>query len=1512
MSNPNFSPYGKVFTPKGKLRILVIYAGFSNTRTNPQGALIKVGDQNLDGWNNEYYDNLDSALGVSVPTYVDPITGAMPTSFFSDTTAFATYCVPSDTTNLSISRYYYDMSLGKFKIMADVFKDSASGKPIRINIDPTGASNWATLCNRVMQKMKLIYPTFDWSPYDQRTNNPFYKCDNSITGPDMKPDYVVMVFRYSSGWAVQPVSGMQSWVGSRGAYSVLRGLGGINYNGYTFDESGYTLPSGAGSGIASFVHELGHELFSAPHILGANGTAGERFYIPSAGWGMATTLITNLSANAWERWLLGWTQNTANGVNADIEDQGDLINGGIYTLRDFITTGDAVRVKIPGTQQHLWIENHQKKSVWDHQPWRIYSPSIDGEKIPDMEKGIYMYVEDVLPARESITTQLVANMNAVNGIKIINAQGNFDYERSLTGSRSSNYYWNNMLYDFKRAKSNPYSGTNPLMLYHDNFPSESTGITDTLINFGDNGYNFSSKKECYYIARENNGSNSKLLYGNTGGLNSEAKNIFVRRSDAFQVGDSINMGTNPAISNYPKYIESTRKLDPVYLNSLSIEVLSQSGDNITMKIKLDNYKIFNDTRITGGITLNNLSGDVNPDLDLQANKTINIDISGYANRHTLYNGKFVNPTVFTCKESSFVKMNNGSSVIVDNRSTFKMESTSKLEINSGAVFTVKNSSILNLADDAQIIVKEGGKLLIEKGSSIQLNGNSRIILENPQSFAQLNSTLELRGTSIITLNGTSKVIAKNKGQIHVKDTAQFKITANAELQYDNGASLILENSNSCLVFNGKIRIASNTQFKFIGNGYMKVTQSTGEFIPGSNSSVKISGANNTDQIIDITDSAKLTFPKGLAQLLIFNGKITMNHLTKVNVYCKARIAFSKFTSWNGNSTSHQGLTIYGQGGVYITSCTFEKGSYGIYNTYNPSSTRQGGKLYISSSVFQNLGTAYYQYGGGFGVFNTNFINNNNGIITNIIEVNSELNGCNFDGNLNYGVRFIGTGTATLSLNGTNVSGSNKGIYSFGNNQTNLKCATFSNNTNSIYGYFDPSFNLSSELNLNGTVSFYEDDQIFSFYHAGDLFLAEGFNNFFPSHTGNNEIIIGTQNRYVTSSLGYMNAINNDWNGSGVTPVYSSDYEVTSSETNHYNDPIYYGDDDPTTMPFECESIEPCTNCPASELNPLKTCDCENLTTTNISNLPLNIALQNIISELDSASTITDREASVIKLKEILTYSMSSINEEERYLLKFAYRMFKDELALCISDSNYVDSASLSTNELLNNYLGYFTDILAYQIDVPTNQQLFGDNTILLLDEALSHKLTLNHSMALDKTDDLIGVVDNIKDPYVAYWTCILTNEVEFKAGAISQDDFESYTSSCWEEFIANYEGMNTALSNNSGNYPLGTQAINSGEFKHFVDEVYEKESVIENVVHEASQLNVFPNPTSSSFTLLIPEVSNAATVRVYNMFGQEVIEKIITNSNEVFIDLSDEPNGYYICTVLTTNSKYEAKIVKIN
>lgn len=150
------STNGGIFTPKGELRVLLIFAGFTNDG-NKQGGY-NPHTQNLDtSVNWPYYDLNGDSLN-TFPTNMNDY-------FYTNVNQFSL----ANTDN-SISNYYYQMSYPNgdpLKLVADVF-------PERINvtadiaIDTSGFGFYNYYNKWVLDSIAVKYPNFDWSPYDNR------------------------------------------------------------------------------------------------------------------------------------------------------------------------------------------------------------------------------------------------------------------------------------------------------------------------------------------------------------------------------------------------------------------------------------------------------------------------------------------------------------------------------------------------------------------------------------------------------------------------------------------------------------------------------------------------------------------------------------------------------------------------------------------------------------------------------------------------------------------------------------------------------------------------------------------------------------------------------------------------------------------------------------------------------------------------------------------------------------------------------------------------------------------------------------------------------------------------------------------------------------------------------------------------------------------------------------------------------------------------------------------------
>ena len=789
-SSGYYSPYGKTFTPTGDLKILIICAGLGTPYDNYEVPNWPTGSNTFPNWvsNNE--------------------------TFYTDNSQFSNPLTLNDKYN--VSRMYYEMSQGKFRLTANVY-------PTRIDVDPTGSSSFAQLNKKVIEKMKSMEPNFDWSPYDNRTNNPNYQFDNSISNADMVVDYVVIAYRHhrevsdqNSPWYYNP-SHMINWSGAGGAYAALNGLSGISYNGYTFNYySGYTQGIGYSNGYGIFIHELAHMLYDCPHYANANGVSADFFYTQYGHGSMNLGNIYNCS-NAWERWYLGWIDLTSNGIPSDIKSASDLPVNGTFVLRDFITTGDVVRIKIPngGNEQYLWLENHQKKSIYDERGWSNHN-GCSSDVFSPSSKGLIMFNESIVGDR-NITKGFWYHIG--NGIKILNPNGNFDYTHS-GNPETSCLLWGNQIINTIEGKQNPIAGqcrTEGIRADYDN---------SGTIYFNSDRNNPKPRNEAHWVAKRD----GEMTYD------------FLGSSINFKVGKKIGLTSNPPLINRPSYKPGTYQNEPYFLNGIAVTVLSEDANgDITVKVEYNDILIDKDLRWCGDIVLPNISNNTTEDLILSNDVTLEIDKSGSANRHTKhpYSNDFINPTKFTVDENAKFVLNENSKVLVRNNSAFIVENGSTLEINGaeviieeGSTLIIKAGANIDILDNGNITIESGAYICIEQGANIILQDKASSIyllphyivgentnyintsgacIANPEQFSHsgngeistffhqdvyvqneiINSSQDITGRNIYI--GESVTTAKTSGLVEINSNSDVTLVAN-EITFDKGFELKLGSS----------------------------------------------------------------------------------------------------------------------------------------------------------------------------------------------------------------------------------------------------------------------------------------------------------------------------------------------------------------------------------------------------------------------------------------------------------------------------------------------------------------------------------------------------------------------------------------------------------------------------------------------------------------------------------------------------------------------------------------------
>lgn len=687
-----YIPYGGVFTPKGDLRVLIIfvkYGGIYDTL-------------NLPGWN-----------GV----FPDWATSPTEKSFYNNYTEFQQN-IYYDINRKSVSNFYYQMSGGQFRLVADYY-------PQVITVDPTTVLTRGEFHQKVLDQ---IPSTFDWSPYDNRTNNPNYSYDNSISTSDNIADYVVICHRFSSKWLIKPSA---NWLQSI-YFDGVASLGFSNtYSGLAMGSmgvrEGFSYMSGAMKPIVLFPHEVGHKLYDGPHYSGNNNVAGNYFYEPAAGWGMMKPNQNYTCAAGWERYILDWTpQIRASGINSDITNASDIPNPFcLFTLRDFITTGDAIRIRVPsesGTHQYLWLENHRSLSTFDG---NINGGMFCETPIDEYKPGLVAYVESYSHVKDTDRIEL---FNNGNGIRWLSRDGDYDFTFDQTAQHPS-ALCNNVTYKLYRSSPNPIGGQNINEYIRHDYNNDGHIGYDTD---NDNASHQNEQTEVVYV--DNGQPTAKYLTGT--GMQ-------------FIVGDKVGIDRNPCVKNIPKYNQTTRKMGDYYLNGISFSVFGQDADgNLIVRVKVNDVSINRDVRwAAGSIVLTNITKNSQPDVVVKPSVTVNIDKSGTPNRHQNPDdpqqtsssiADFVTPTSFTCRRDSYFKQESYSTVNVSNQST--------LVLDSGSVYEINDNAVLNINSTGTLHVKSGATLRVIGAGHVEIKNGAYICIENGAHLELIDnlSTLNLR------------------------------------------------------------------------------------------------------------------------------------------------------------------------------------------------------------------------------------------------------------------------------------------------------------------------------------------------------------------------------------------------------------------------------------------------------------------------------------------------------------------------------------------------------------------------------------------------------------------------------------------------------------------------------------------------------------------------------------------------------------------------------------------------
>ena len=603
-----------------------------------------------------------------------------------------------------LTDYYREISLGNLEVLGDYFPELIRLKYSDIGTSPAAVMNYLSKrfgADSTFATAHGLAP-HDFDFWEQSPGMGQKKVP--VTEGFEGVDHVMIIFRNYHRIA--------SDTGQANASSSIR-ISGKKSNTYSMFGGGRRFPFGI------MRHELNHLFLGSNnfHAGGGNGAVFTSYQLHvQAGWAMMGAANSSLlTCTGWDRLRLGWKAPNKDFIisaldEASYEENGDLsatdITGkGVYILRDFHTTGDALRVKLPFIpedefQQWLWIENHTTQdhsgSQFDVFQFQHY------DCVSNAEPGLFLQVQIDADIKEGPNV-----FGAVHAdyLRPVPANGNYDFIYEDEPLETEEYCVSGNAY-------RPYTLSpdfeNPLTGNHE----QEVSLRDSKPPFG----LLDKNDQLVPMTRRRDGGFDRL------NLTGSFDHAF------FEGGNrSLGIGTNPSSASVLTMVNNRRprKPDPrnnrtIYLNGFSFQILQTYPDrSVSLEIQFDNHLLDEDRRwCAPDIVLNdhNPSG---PDLSVKAELTLARGLTPVRldTPDTLPDGTLV----FT--DATHLRIASGAELALSGR--MNIQDDSRLVLEDGAILSISSGARMVLADSTSIQISKGaevsgkGRFKIRKGALIE-------------------------------------------------------------------------------------------------------------------------------------------------------------------------------------------------------------------------------------------------------------------------------------------------------------------------------------------------------------------------------------------------------------------------------------------------------------------------------------------------------------------------------------------------------------------------------------------------------------------------------------------------------------------------------------------------------------------------------------------------------------------------------------------------------------------------
>lgn len=600
-----------------------------------------------------------------------------------------------------LTQYFKEMSFGDYQVIGDYLLNPANPTaPFQIKVSKG---------DQPRQLLEIINALDTFQTAHGLARNDFDRWTMSAAGkPKITPsqdsplkyDHVMFIFRNSR-------LGDYSGYSSPGTMGKLLGYDADTYSHFNASNN---IP------FRIMLHEYSHQLYGGNNFHvggGQHGAGGANYFIPfQGGWSnMGSANSSLMTCNAWDRDRMDWKgpekqmnisaidPESGREINADINAT-EPADAGTYLLRDFLRTGDALRIKLPFIDsaeypQWIWVENHQPQVNGSRFDQFQYQQVACVDSAP---AGLYMYLQ--VDKHQKSGQQIFAGFG--DYLRPLPADGFYDYVFDTLNSKSQCVNWGD-----HKAYERPPENQNPFTGYHDQETPQ--------YDLNKNGKIEKNEKHENYIERVNGELEYKLSFLG------RARHAFTMEGNR-----KLSIGGNPSsanmltlVSNQPQ--KNMRMGAPnnrkIHLNGLSIEMLEQkeNGD-VLVRVRFDDVEINRSLRwCADSIFLHPLETPSGQSLILKEGATIRLDRGETPTRITqpdTVNEKilFTSSTNFICLSGSSLLVEDGGELIIDHESVLTLQKGAKLDIRRGG----------------SLIIKSGGRLVLEEGALLSKQGRRAV------------------------------------------------------------------------------------------------------------------------------------------------------------------------------------------------------------------------------------------------------------------------------------------------------------------------------------------------------------------------------------------------------------------------------------------------------------------------------------------------------------------------------------------------------------------------------------------------------------------------------------------------------------------------------------------------------------------------------------------------------------------------------------------------------------------